>query len=159
MPPCHAHPLPHMPPHHACPLPCMPPATCPPAMHAPHHHHHACPPYHASPLPHTLPPPCMPPHHAHPLPCTLPPATHTPPAMHAPHHAHPPVDRILDTRFWKYYLAPTSLRAVIMLFNLNFNFPDSVIKTIGHWIASYFISMLTLKKKIIMFQLNTPNLV
>ena len=23
-----------------------------------------------------------------------------------------PVDRILDTRFWKYYLAPTSLRAV-----------------------------------------------
>ena len=27
----------------------------------------------------------------------------------------PPVDRILDTRFWKYYLAPTSLRAVKML--------------------------------------------
>ena len=25
----------------------------------------------------------------------------------------PPVNRILDTRFWKYYLAPTSLRAVI----------------------------------------------
>ena len=24
----------------------------------------------------------------------------------------PPVDRILDTRYWKYYLAPTSLRAV-----------------------------------------------
>ena len=24
----------------------------------------------------------------------------------------PPVNRILDTRFWKYYLAPTSLRAV-----------------------------------------------
>ena len=24
-----------------------------------------------------------------------------------------PVDRILDTRFWKYYLVPTSLRAVI----------------------------------------------
>ena len=26
---------------------------------------------------------------------------------------HPPVDRILDTRFWKYYLGPTSLRPVI----------------------------------------------
>ena len=26
----------------------------------------------------------------------------------------PPVDRILDTCFWKYYLAPTSLRAVII---------------------------------------------
>ena len=25
----------------------------------------------------------------------------------------PPVDRILDTRFWKYYLGPTSLRPVI----------------------------------------------
>ena len=24
----------------------------------------------------------------------------------------PPMDRILDTRFWKYYLAPTSLRVV-----------------------------------------------
>ena len=24
----------------------------------------------------------------------------------------PPVNRIIDTRFWKYYLAPTSLRAV-----------------------------------------------
>ena len=42
--------------------------------------------------------------------------THTPGATtHAPlsNHAHPPVDRIVDTRFWKYYLAPTSLRAVI----------------------------------------------
>ena len=53
-----------------------------------------------------------------------------PPAMHAPHRAWPPfhacplpcmppppgtppVDRILDTRFWKYYLVLTSLRAVI----------------------------------------------
>ena len=25
----------------------------------------------------------------------------------------PPVDRILDTRYWKHYLAPTSLRAVM----------------------------------------------
>ena len=28
----------------------------------------------------------------------------------------PPVDRILDTHFWKCHLAPTSLRAVIILF-------------------------------------------
>ena len=28
----------------------------------------------------------------------------------------PPLDRILDTRYWKYYLAPTSLRAVIISF-------------------------------------------
>ena len=27
----------------------------------------------------------------------------------------PPVNRILDTRFWKYYLAPTSLRAVMTI--------------------------------------------
>ena len=27
----------------------------------------------------------------------------------------PPVNKILDTRFWKYYLAPSSLRAVIRL--------------------------------------------
>ena len=27
---------------------------------------------------------------------------------------HPPVNRILDTCFWKYYLAPTSLRAVMI---------------------------------------------
>ena len=96
--PYHAH---H--PCHACspathaPLPCMPPCdTCPPAMHSPAMHA--------------------------PLPCT-PPTMHAP-AKHAPHHTHtplpctppchacPPVDRILDTRFWKYYLAPTSLRAV-----------------------------------------------
>ena len=73
---------------------------------------------------HARPPPCTPPamHVPLPLPCT-PPATHAalpcmPPAMHAPCHAcppamyAPPVDRILDTHFWKYYLAPTSLRAV-----------------------------------------------
>ena len=34
---------------------------------------------------------------------------HTPP-WEQPHM--PPPDRIVDTRFWKYYLAPTSLRAV-----------------------------------------------
>ena len=84
MHPTHA-PLPHMPPCH----------TCPPATHAP--------------LPH-MPPP----HHAYPLPCT--PPSCTPPTMHAPLqckppcHAWPPLDRILDSRFWKYYLAPTSLR-------------------------------------------------
>ena len=61
---------------------------------------------HAPPAMHAY-PPCTPPCHA------CPPATHAspchayPPAMHAP-----TVDRILDTRFWKYYLAPTSLRAV-----------------------------------------------
>ena len=33
------------------------------------------------------------------------------PAMHAGIPC-PPVNRFLDTRFWKYYLAPTSLRAV-----------------------------------------------
>ena len=27
----------------------------------------------------------------------------------------PPLDRILDTRFWKYYLAPTPLRATIII--------------------------------------------
>ena len=81
--------------------------------------------------------PCMPPRskHAHPPGASM----HTPPraTMHAPweqpctppgsNHSHPleqphtppgatmhtpPVDRIVDTRFWKYYLAPTSLRAV-----------------------------------------------
>ena len=31
--------------------------------------------------------------------------------MHLPRYS-PPVNRILDTRYWKYYLAPTSLRAV-----------------------------------------------
>ena len=36
-----------------------------------------------------------------------------------PRARHPPVNRILDRRFWKYYLAPTSLRVVII------------------WIASY----------------------
>ena len=51
--------------------------------------------------------PCnAPPCHACPLP---PPTTHAP----SPHHAcPPPVDRILDTCFWKYYLAPTSLWAI-----------------------------------------------
>ena len=97
LPSWHAHPLPCMPPCHACP----PPQTAP------------C---HACPLPCMSPLPCMPPHHA------------CPPAMHAPELAHippprmplpchactpPPVDRILDTHFWKYYIALTSLREVI----------------------------------------------
>ena len=62
-----------------------------------------------APMPH------MPPTTHAPLPCT-PPVTHAP--RHTPHHARPPchacppVDRILDTLFWKYYLAPTSLLAV-----------------------------------------------
>ena len=84
----------------------------PPAMHTPQpctHPSHACPPTTHAPLAmHT-------PWHAH-LPAThAPPAIHTPLAMHAPGHAPsqsctppppPAVDRILDTRFWKYYLAP-----------------------------------------------------
>ena len=104
--PCHAH-TPchacHPPAMHATPLPCMPP------MHAPLP---CMPPFHACPLP------CMPPCHA------CPPATHSPPPCTplpctpyhtCPRHAYPPVDRILDKCFWKYYLAPTSLRAVIIV--------------------------------------------
>ena len=34
-------------------------------------------------------------------------------SQHAMGQTPPPVDTILDTRFWKYYLTPTSLRAVI----------------------------------------------
>ena len=88
MPPHHVHPPPCMPPLPCIPpLPCMPPChPCPPAMHAPL----PC-------TPTTTHDPC----HTHPPPCI-------------PHYACPPVDRILDTRFWKYYLAPTSLQAVIM---------------------------------------------
>ena len=75
-------------------------------------------------------------YHAHPLRC-IPPAMHAPPTTHVhPQHippphmpptTHPPathtptVDRILDPRFWKYYLAQTSLRAVnIYLFKILF---------------------------------------
>ena len=104
---CHTHP----------PPPCMPPLchACPPAMHAPCH---------------------TPPHHTH-TPAMHAPAMHAPchachPAMHAPFTTHaPPVDRILDTRFWKYYLAPTSLRAVMKTHeaakkeNANWN-PDGI---------------------------------
>ena len=101
-PPCHAPPATHTP-CHACPphmplLPCMPPTThTPPTTHMPPLPCTPCPATHAPP-PHN--PPAHDPHH------------HVPP--HAPCHAchPPPVDRILDTRFWKYYLVPTSLRAV-----------------------------------------------
>ena len=93
------------PPCHACSLPCTPTAMQAPIMHAPLPHMppathipcHACPPAMHAPLPH------MPPNHTH---------TPPPPASHTPCHAHPCVDRILDIRFWKYYLAPTSLRAL-----------------------------------------------
>ena len=83
-PSCHVHPQPCMLPYHTCnpthPLPCMPPAT-----HAP--------------LPCTTPclahppPPCMPPHYA------------CPPCHAHPCHACPPVDRTIDTRYLKHYLA------------------------------------------------------
>ena len=80
------------------PVGCVPPAAIAffPATHAPLPRmspHHTCP----------LPPPCM-----STQPCT------SPLAMHAPCHTCPPPDRILDTRLWKYYLAATSLRVVIM---------------------------------------------
>ena len=67
------------------PLPCMPPS---PAMHPPTMHK----------------PPAM---HA-PL------ATHTPLAMHAPHACPPPPCGQNHRCLWKYNLAPTSLRAVII---------------------------------------------
>ena len=72
--------------------------TCPPAMHTPCHKcpHHTCHSCHACPSCHAF-PPAM---HA-PLPC-----------MSPLHHTRHPLDRILDTPFWKYYLAPTSLWAV-----------------------------------------------
>ena len=46
-------------------------------------------------------------------------ATHAPHAMHAPCHTHPhytcpPCTHAPCTCFWKHYLAPTSLRAVII---------------------------------------------
>ena len=63
------------------PLSCMHPSQC---MYSP------C---HAGPLPRT--PFATHPHHACPSPC------HTHPAMHTL-----PVDRMTDTRFWNYYLAP-----------------------------------------------------
>ena len=113
----------HNPPgNHACPplQPCMPPTTMhTPTTTSPHNHahppatthapgNHACPPatMHAPQQPH------MPPsNHAHPPQPCIPPSNHAhPPATtHAcpPHnHTPPPVDRILDTHFWKYYLAP-----------------------------------------------------
>ena len=77
-------------------LPHLPPATHTPAMHIP--------------LPCTPPATHAPPCHAHPpamhipLPCMLPLPSMIPPS----------VDRILDTRPWKYYLAATSLWAVII---------------------------------------------
>ena len=92
-------------PHHTCPPPCMPP----PHMSPCHTHPPPCtPPTMHAPLPH-MPPPHMPPHHTHPchtapLPCTPLPRTHPLPHMPLPS----PVDRIVDTRFWKHYLYTTS---------------------------------------------------
>ena len=105
--PCHAYAMPCMPPCHACP-PAM--HVPPPAMHAPDMHasHHAHPLPHTHPR-HTWPPTMHPPHHT----CSLP---HT-----TPYHALPSLDRILDTRFWKYNHVSTSLRAVIMNFWSNFD--------------------------------------
>ena len=77
-----------------------PPAT----MHAPRQPYmppgnHACPPA----TTHAPQQPCMPPsNHACP-----PATTHPPTTRHSPRQPHTtPVDRILDTRFWKYYLDP-----------------------------------------------------
>ena len=82
--------------------------ACPPAMHAPL----PCTPPAMHTLCHTCPPIMHTPCYVHPLSCT-PPAMHAPsPAMHAPLPHMPPLDKILDTRLWKYYLAETSLWAV-----------------------------------------------
>ena len=118
---------------------------------------HACPPCYACPSPcHASPLPHMPPCHAcpptipAPLPC-MPPAMHTPHHICPPHHAHtpathapphPPMDRILDTRFWKYYLAPTSLRVVNIsgLRNLEEHYEHkSDILVFEHVISSFFV--------------------
>ena len=78
-------------------LPCMPPLPCTPST------------MHV-PLPHTYSLPHMPPCHA------------------CPHcHICSPVDRILDTRLLKYYLAATSLRAVMKLIKWNSQNIDNVI--------------------------------
>ena len=85
---------------------------------------------HAPPPCHAHPPPWMYPCHTH-TPCHIcppamhaPTATYAPPDMHAPPH---PVDRILDTRLLKYYLAATSLRAVMKLIKWNSQNIDNVI--------------------------------
>ena len=111
----HAHPQPRMPPTMHAPQSCTPPVTHASWLHMAPCHTHT--PGHACPLP------CTPPKAMHaPLPCT-PPVMHAPPATHAPPPAmhallprtSPSVDRILDTCFWKYYLAPASLRTVIRI--------------------------------------------
>ena len=108
------------------PLPHMPPSAmhAPPATHAPHHAH---------PLPcHACPPQCTPPCHAQPPFHTCPPAMPAPchvcpPAMHAPlpHMPPHPVDRILETHFWKYYLALISLQAVMKEFGPGGHVPGA----------------------------------
>ena len=107
---CHAcPPATHAPLAMHTPLPCMPPLPhVYPATHAPCHAYprcHVCPPPCTPPTTHTPCHACLP-HHTCPLPCT-PPSPRTPSAT-----SPSPMDRILDTHFWKYYLAPTSLRAV-----------------------------------------------
>ena len=61
--------------------------------------------------------------HAHPPAMHALPAMHVPPP-HAPCHAYPlpPVNRMTDRRLWKYYLAATSLRAVMNLQSFNLKF-------------------------------------
>ena len=97
--------------------------TCSPATHAPL--------------------PCMPPCHTCPLPC-MPPLPYMPSLPHMPPlpWTLPTVDRVLDTHFWKYYLAPISLRVVIIRFPFN---PRS------HWAS---VSALTLA---LMFGLKTED--
>ena len=90
---------------------CIPPATMhtPATMHAPRQPctppgNHACPPQPCMPpCNHTCPPTTMhaPGNHACPQQPRMPPSNHALPKL-----ARPPVDRILDTCFWKYYLAP-----------------------------------------------------
>ena len=125
----------------ACPLGATTHAPQGATMHAPHPpgSNHACPSEHPC-MPHPPEQPRMPPQEQ---PCMAPQGatTHAPRSNHAPsrsNHAHPPKQpctalqeqlcpptpleqpcmpppcgQNVDTRFWKYYLAPTSLRAVI----------------------------------------------
>ena len=100
---CHTcHPCHVCPPATHAPLPCTaphPPPCTPPARHPPPHM-----PRHAMHAPLLCMPPSM-----HTVPPHMPPATHPLPPCMPP----PPVNRILDTRLWKHYLAATSLGAVI----------------------------------------------
>ena len=98
---------PHMPPQEQ---PCMPLGSN--HAHPPPRSNHACPPWEQPRTPHQSNDACPPPPQAtmHNPQAT----THAPSPLEATTHAPPPPrGQNVDTRFWKYYLAPTSLRAVM----------------------------------------------